>query len=425
MNLIYLQVKESYQSLREHEESKSKNYPTAAGHVMVTSDGGECVIRSYDHTSLDRKGKVNELKEKFELKEKNNCIREKLSGTKEKSNISKEKSNDTKEKSNENREKHENKEKHENRDKCYENKEKHMENKDKLKEKEKHRDLIVSKSKQENFCSSGEIKYSSANDSSKSDVASTDKVKAIIERSEKKVSNSSKNDSEKINIALKTSKTSKDEKDKCDGVHPVPSAFESNLMQIYSSVRALKEAGRPISNLVNGSREEKDVKPSSESVHSRSSSQQQRGETSSRSEKHHKSSSHNKTESSHRSKHHDKDRRHDKDHDIKSRSHKYSCSRCYKRSKIKKASIGVQCRRDKTFEKLVYKGFKPEGTSAMPRPVPLLQNRGETLKYGHLIRVETYPNGGASVVHLYQDEIHNLSQTEMDELVDEYFKVSY
>jgi len=61
----------------------------------------------------------------------------------------------------------------------------------------------------------------------------------------------------------------------------------------------------------------------------------------------------------------------------------------------------------------------------MPRPVPLYQNKSEPLKYGHLIRVETYPNGGASVVHLYQDEIQNLSPTEMDELVAEYFKIVF
>lgn len=76
-------------------------------------------------------------------------------------------------------------------------------------------------------------------------------------------------------------------KDKSD-IQPVPTAFESNLMHIYSSVRALKEAGRPVANLVNGTREEKDQKqPSVETGNSRSSSQQRNSESSSRSDKHH------------------------------------------------------------------------------------------------------------------------------------------
>ncbi|KAF4532614.1 hypothetical protein B566_EDAN013519 [Ephemera danica] len=94
------------------------------------------------------------------------------------------------------------------------------------------------------------------------------------------------------------------------------------------------------------------------------------------------------------------------------------CSKCYKRSKIKRASIGVQCRRDKSMGKHVAFDLK----CVMPRPVPLTV---EPLKYSPLIRVETYPNGGASVVHLYQDEIKDLSKEAMSELVEEYFKVVF
>lgn len=39
------------------------------------------------------------------------------------------------------------------------------------------------------------------------------------------------------------------------------------------------------------------------------------------------------------------------------------------------------------------------------------------------MRVETYPNGGASVIHMYQDEIQNLSSNEIQDLANEFFKV--
>lgn len=39
--------------------------------------------------------------------------------------------------------------------------------------------------------------------------------------------------------------------------------------------------------------------------------------------------------------------------------------------------------------------------------------------------METHCNGGASVVHLYQDEIDSLNPEEMDELVNEFFDLSF
>lgn len=46
-------------------------------------------------------------------------------------------------------------------------------------------------------------------------------------------------------------------------------------------------------------------------------------------------------------------------------------------------------------------------------------------KYGRLIHVECHPNGGASVVHSYQDELRHLSPAEMEEFVKEYFDIVY
>jgi len=60
---------------------------------------------------------------------------------------------------------------------------------------------------------------------------------------------------------------------------------------------------------------------------------------------------------------------------------------------------------------------------SLPRPLPYTQPCLEQLKYGRFIRIETYANGGATVVHMYQDEIDCLNKEEMEELVQEYFKV--
>lgn len=258
----------------------------------------------------------------------------------------------------------------------------------------------------------------------------------------------------------------------------VPHAFESNMMQMYSSIRALKEAGRGRENLVTGAvyekgdKHSKDVVKIRESGISSSDVKDDRKDVkveSVNSSKNVKSDNVNSSSSSNssccsNSNHSTKDRRHSvslsrkhhhstgsksevhlnsKSHDRKhetsskgsdksrsrndSTSDRRNCSKCYRRSKVRRASIGVQCRRDKTFGKYLTP-LVPNKTqtkhTALPRPVPLSQTGPECLKYNRFIRIETYPNGGASVVHMYQDEIQSLSATELEELVTEYFKVS-
>ncbi|XP_059619398.1 lysine-specific demethylase RSBN1L [Phlebotomus argentipes] len=141
------------------------------------------------------------------------------------------------------------------------------------------------------------------------------------------------------------------------------------------------------------------------------SSSRSRDETSSRN---HNSSS-SSSSSSHR--HHHKS--------SSSSSHKSSrsdCSKCYRRSKVKKVNVGIQCRAHKT----------ESGTDTTPTRISTTNrdancNRSEYahLKYGKFFRREIHPNGGASVVHMYQDEIDHLSPTKMTELVDEFFSVVF
>lgn len=133
------------------------------------------------------------------------------------------------------------------------------------------------------------------------------------------------------------------------------------------------------------------------------------------------SSSHSKTYSSSREKRSKEDRRH--------------CSRCQKRKGIKRASIGVQCKRDRhvlcgksslSFSKSTNENLRlnlqTKNYKMLNNPV-MKSELLEGLKYKKFIHIETYPNGGATVVHMYQDEIESLSREQMEELTQEYFKV--
>lgn len=131
-----------------------------------------------------------------------------------------------------------------------------------------------------------------------------------------------------------------------------------------------------------------------------------------------------------------------------------SCSKCHRRSKVKKCNIGVQCKDSESSikvsstssstETLTETGTppaspspaqqqqqqqQPSSSSSIPQPtnrdVNCTRNGLDDFKYGKFFRIEVHPNGGASVVHLYQDEINSLSTIEMDELVDEFFKVVF
>ncbi|CAL1673066.1 unnamed protein product [Lasius platythorax] len=135
------------------------------------------------------------------------------------------------------------------------------------------------------------------------------------------------------------------------------------------------------------------------------------------------SSSHSKTYSSSREKRSKEDRRH--------------CSRCQKRKGIKRASIGVQCKRDRhvlcskpslSFSKSTNENLRlnlqTKNYKMLNNPV-MKSELLEGLKYKKFIHIETYPNGGATVVHMYQDEIESLSREQMEELAQEYFKVVF
>ncbi|KAH8329212.1 hypothetical protein KR074_005903 [Drosophila pseudoananassae] len=134
------------------------------------------------------------------------------------------------------------------------------------------------------------------------------------------------------------------------------------------------------------------------------SSSNRKSYTSSSFTNHHKSSSSSSSSSSSRH----------------SSSSSRDCSRCYKRSKIRRSSIGVQC-----IQHAPIAGPWQMIQSLPPKPKRPPPAGLENLKYGSYFQVEQYPNGGASIVHMYQHEIDALAPKEMDELVDEFFEVCF
>lgn len=165
-----------------------------------------------------------------------------------------------------------------------------------------------------------------------------------------------------------------------------------------------------------------DVKPSSSNGAKKSEETPIKKEPgsskSSKSSSHHSGSHHKSSSSSHH----------------KSSSHKSSsssskdCSRCYRRSKIKKTNVGIQVRPDESAvpkpptRPLQFEASHRVGVNR--RPVTINTNLSY-LKYGRFYHIEVHPNGGASIVHMYQDELDVLSPEEMNELADEFFELVF
>ncbi|XP_066985079.1 lysine-specific demethylase 9-like isoform X2 [Macrobrachium rosenbergii] len=130
---------------------------------------------------------------------------------------------------------------------------------------------------------------------------------------------------------------------------------------------------------------------------------------------------------------------------VSSSGKKYDCAKCYKRSKIKRYNIGVQCRRDKSESKSnENKSNAAPVTNAsfsalpcfakvdfgskhisLPRPPNVGKTIPDKYKYAQFMHVETYPNGDATIVHMYQDEIDQLSKEEQEELAIEFLDFAF
>jgi len=98
-----------------------------------------------------------------------------------------------------------------------------------------------------------------------------------------------------------------------------------------------------------------------------------------------------------------------------------------------RASIGIQCRRDKTVPKTLSSPPAPMDTSgggprcghSMANPLRHLGNGERAYRFGHLMYVEVYPNGGAKVLHSWQDDLDRLSEEDNKQFAKEFTKEAF
>lgn len=101
------------------------------------------------------------------------------------------------------------------------------------------------------------------------------------------------------------------------------------------------------------------------------------------------------------------------------------CSRCYRRSKIKRTNVGIQCSRHGEPFKCMTPTSTPLKSSKTLASNMTDNSIYSDLKYGRFFHIEKHTNGGASIVHMYQNEINSLNECEMDELTEEFFRVVF
>jgi lysine-specific demethylase 9 len=188
-----------------------------------------------------------------------------------------------------------------------------------------------------------------------------------------------------------------------------PIKVENGDIKVSTSSKTKSNEGSPVVK--------KESSSSSSKHTSSSSSKSNHNNGSSSSSSHHKnhssssSSSHHKSSSSHKSSHSSRE-----------------CSKCYRRSKIKKANIGVQVRPQQEIppkpptRQLEFEASHRVGVNRYPVTI---DTNLTYLKYGRFYHIEVHPNGGASIVHMYQDELDTLSKDELDELVNEFFELVF
>jgi len=68
---------------------------------------------------------------------------------------------------------------------------------------------------------------------------------------------------------------------------------------------------------------------------------------------------------------------------------------------------------------------KPHRMTGSRLDFELRRSRHSSSKYGSLIHIETHPNGGASIVHAFDNELSSLSPVELSEFVREFFEIVF
>ncbi|CAD7078665.1 unnamed protein product [Hermetia illucens] len=109
---------------------------------------------------------------------------------------------------------------------------------------------------------------------------------------------------------------------------------------------------------------------------------------------------------------------HQKSSSSRRSSRSSDCSKCYRRSKIRKANVACQTVKPELQ-------VEPLKLAIPNRDLNCNRNGLEHLKYGQFFRIEVHANGGATIIHMYQDEIDKLTPDEMEELVEEFFQIAF
>ncbi|CAG0881408.1 unnamed protein product [Cyprideis torosa] len=90
-----------------------------------------------------------------------------------------------------------------------------------------------------------------------------------------------------------------------------------------------------------------------------------------------------------------------------------------RRKRPRVCNIGVQCKRAGGSS---ISGAGPSGDLFKGHPT---MGHNSRLKYGHLFHVDVHPNGGGSVVRMYQEQVERVPKEERGDLVREFFKVVF
>lgn len=119
----------------------------------------------------------------------------------------------------------------------------------------------------------------------------------------------------------------------------------------------------------------------------------------------------------------------DRHHNSSGRSHhsnsKYKCSSCRRKEKVKLLNRSIQCdliSSRKSSKSSSSHHYQPnKNTLLMEGQISHI----DKLKYSKYIHIETHSNGGAQVIHMYQNEIDSLSKSQMEELTKEFFQIAF
>ncbi|XP_064488039.1 uncharacterized protein LOC135400211 [Ornithodoros turicata] len=102
------------------------------------------------------------------------------------------------------------------------------------------------------------------------------------------------------------------------------------------------------------------------------------------------------------------------------RSGEGMCARCKRKCAVQR-NVGIQCKKER------HKDIPsaPAGSSMAQLPRFPATTEFAHLKFGRFMRTEVYPNGGASVLHLYWDEISHLDAADMNRLAKDFLKETF